>query len=140
VQALATYSVSFSYANALSDQKRHEERITNDIARDIRSLKTERLKNVAVSGHLGVGPGVMNMLAKYRFARGIVFSELKENNFWAAIRLRWAGVDLNHRAMTIDEKRHVVCEMIPDADNQLYSLYRTGDTALLRFKNDNLIC
>lgn len=140
VQALATFSLSYAYANALADQKRYDERIAGDIAKDIRGLKEGELESIVVSGYLEVGPGARMVLSKYRFARGLIFSELREDNFWASIRLRWAGIDLRYRAMPIEERRRLVCGTAAEIDNRLYSIHRTGKTLLLRFKNDNIVC
>jgi hypothetical protein len=141
IQAFATYSVAYSYANALADQKRHDERVANDIAKDIRHLsKGGKLEYIVVSGWLGPGPAAKNMMEKYHFARGVVYSQLREDNFWAAIRLRWVGVDLDYRTMPVNERKSVICGGIAERDDGLYSLYRAGTTVLLRFKNDKIVC
>jgi hypothetical protein len=140
-QLLATYSVGYSFANALNSQLDYDKQVMSEVVTHIRSsIQAQAADSISISGALGISEAAKPVLSKYHFARGIVYSNLREGSFWAAILFRWAGLDLLYRSLTHQQVENIVCFQNADQSGTLYSIYVTGKMILIKFHNGSVAC
>lgn len=139
--ALAHFSVSYTYANALRAQERYDDRITSAIVHDIQEIvPSGGVWTFAISGWTGRSPLADPALAKYPALERLVFSVIYQDSYWAATRFKTFGLWVRPASVSESEKQEIICKAIPRKRNAVYDLYLVEKMAFIRFKNDGVTC
>ena len=100
------FAFTFTYGNALYEQKRYTEYRMNLVISDLNELevaKTNNLKNVAISGNIGYSPVIQNMPGDYQMLKRLVPLTFGGENVWYIANFFYYKDLPNMQEVLIDE-------------------------------------
>ena len=100
------FAFTFTYGNALYEQKKYTEYRMNLVISDLNELevaKTNNLKNVAISGNIGYSPVIQNMPDDYQMLKRLVPLTFGGENVWYIANFFYYKDLPNMQEVLIDE-------------------------------------
>jgi hypothetical protein len=126
---------SYTYGNAMKEQKNYEEYVTYSIVHDIETLEGEtEYQYLTINGHAPKAPEVQMLCEKYPIFSSLVPTYVTSNSYLGGALLQhYMQQDLEFEGMT-EENETLTQSGNAVISNSLYDCYTDGDKIIIQFR------
>jgi hypothetical protein len=126
---------SYTYGNAMKEQKNYEEYVTYSVVHDIETLAgEEEYQYLTINGHAPKAPEVQMLFEKYPVFSSLVPTYVTGNSYLGGALLQhYMQQELEFEGMT-DEDEALTQSGNAVISNSLYDCYTNGDKIIIQFR------
>lgn len=131
---LFSFTLSYTYGNALKSQARYEEYLTYQIVHDLDTLNAdEQYQYLTIQGRAPRSPETEMLCAKYPLLKHLIPLYITNNGYiGGALLQHYLSYDLEHESMT-EETAALLETNTPAIHNAVYDCYLNADTIIICF-------
>jgi hypothetical protein len=133
--ALVHMGFSYTYGNALKEQKNYEEYVTYNIVHDIETLNSEyEYQYLTINDYAPQSPELQMLCEKYPILPNLVPTYVTNNSYLGGALLQhYMQEDLEFTSLT-QEDEEIMESSEPLISNSLYNCYINGDKIIIQFR------
>lgn len=132
---LYSLTFSYSYGNAMTNQKQYEEYLTYSIAHDVETLNADgSFRTLTVSGRAPRSPQTARLCEKYPLLRSLVPTYLTNSSYLGGVQLlHYTQESFSFDGLS-EEDQNLIDNTEPPLSNSVYACYENGDKIIILFK------
>jgi hypothetical protein len=126
---------SYTYGNALQEQKNYEEYVTYSVVHDLETIESgDEYQYLTISGHAPKAPEVQMLCEKYPVFNSLIPVYVTNNSYLGGALLQhYMQQDLEFTGMT-EEDEALTQSGEAVISNSLYNCYTNGDKIIIQFR------